>query len=89
MIARSLAPTPAHRRGASNVSSNDPFLGLLRPPSNETPVQRQIRLREEVVARKRSEQIDKHLKEEVARIKKERVNERTVLLLGEGGDREC
>jgi energy-coupling factor transporter ATP-binding protein EcfA2 len=47
--------------------------------------EKQERIRNEVIAKKRSDMIDKHLKEEMARMKKERVNEKTILLLGQAG----
>lgn len=77
-----LSTTPDHLRRASDVS-NDPFSRAMQPPSNETVVQRQARLKDEIVARKRSDQIDKQLKEEATRAKRERAYERTILLLGE------
>lgn len=71
----------------SGVESDDPLQGALRPPCGETEAQRQTRLRDEAGARRQSEKIDRYLKEEVARAKKERANERTILLLG--GCRGC
>lgn len=68
-------------RGMSNAS-DDPLQNVMLPPRDETVAQKNDRIRSEALARKRSELIDKHLKEEMARTKKERANERTILLLG-------
>lgn len=77
-------PMQTMRNRGMSESSNDPF--AMQPPRNETATQKQARLRAESIARKRSEQIDRFIKEDVSKTRKERANERTILLLGENSD---
>jgi hypothetical protein len=71
-----------HRAATLSIASDDPLQIFMRPPRNETITEKQARLSQEGIAKKRSDLIDKQLKEELARMKKERANERTILLLG-------
>lgn len=58
----------------------DPLTAALRPPPNETPEQKEVRLREEATARKVSDEIDESIRAEKAAMKKKPVK---VLLLGQ------
>ncbi|KAI0640299.1 G-alpha-domain-containing protein [Trametes polyzona] len=69
--------TPQARRR----SSSDPFRAILQPPANETPQQREDRLKQEEEAKKRSDHIDRMLRhDEKSRRRKKTVK---VLLLGQ------
>ncbi|KAH9854473.1 G-alpha-domain-containing protein [Lenzites betulinus] len=62
-------------------ASSDPFRELLQPPANETPDQREARLKQEEEARKRSDNIDRMLRhDDKSRRRKKTVK---VLLLGQ------
>lgn len=61
----------------------DPLARALRPPHNETASAKMDRQRSEQQAKKRSDDIDKALKEEAVRRKKESASEERILLLGE------
>jgi hypothetical protein len=74
--------TSLQSRRLSDISNNDPFTKIMRPPKNETTSQRQIRLKDEQLARKRSDQIDKLIKDESIQAQKDRRFEKTILLLG-------
>ncbi|KAJ2970799.1 hypothetical protein NUW54_g12649 [Trametes sanguinea] len=66
---------------ARRRSLSDPLAAALLPPADETPDQREARLRQEEEAKKRSENIDKMLKhDEKSRRRKKTVK---VLLLGQ------
>lgn len=70
-----LAPTSGRRRSIS-----DPLSAALLPPENETPADREARLKQEEEARQRSASIDKMLKGDKERRKKKVVK---ILLLGQ------
>ena len=70
------APSTGRRRSLS-----DPLAAALQPPPNETPEQRQIRLQAEEDARKRSDRIDKMLKESHKAQQRKQVVK--ILLLGQ------
>ncbi|KAI0829088.1 guanine nucleotide binding protein, alpha subunit [Trametes gibbosa] len=62
-------------------ASSDPFRELLQPPANETPDQRELRLKQEEDAKKRSDNIDRMLRhDDKSRRRKKTVK---VLLLGQ------
>lgn len=62
-------------------SISDPLAAALLPPPNETPEQRENRLREEEDAKKRSDRIDKMIKESERERRRKKVIK--VLLLGQ------
>ena len=62
-------------------SLSDPLAAALQPPPNETPEQRQTRLQAEEDARRRSERIDKMLKESHKAQQRKQVVK--ILLLGQ------
>ncbi|PWN20043.1 G-alpha-domain-containing protein [Microstroma glucosiphilum] len=61
----------------------DPISFYLAPPRSETPREKTQRLKEEREAKKRSECIDKSLKEDGARARRARDEEKQILLLGQ------
>ncbi|KAI9058714.1 G-alpha-domain-containing protein [Trametes sanguinea] len=67
--------------GVGRAVDEDPLSRLLAPPPNETPEERETRLRLEAEARLRSERIDDQLRAERAALKKNRPVK--VLLLGQ------
>ncbi|OSC96412.1 G-protein alpha subunit [Trametes coccinea BRFM310] len=67
--------------GVGRAVDEDPLSRLLAPPPNETPEERETRLRLEAEARLRSERIDDQLRAEKAALKKNRPVK--VLLLGQ------
>ena len=71
------------------TEAEDPFTRLLAPPPNETPEEKDVRLRIEAEARQISDKIDEQLKLERAALKKNRPVK--VLLLGqsESGASRC
>ncbi|UZJ53210.1 hypothetical protein CBS101457_002530 [Exobasidium rhododendri] len=75
----------ARRNRGMSIVSNDPLQGFMRPPPGETSAEKQERLKKEDIAKKRSDLIDKQLKEEMVRLKRERANEKIILLLGQAG----
>ena len=62
-------------------SSSDPLAVALQPPANETQLERENRLRAELEAKKRSDNIDRMLRETDRRNKKRKTIR--VLLLGQ------
>ncbi|KAF5384762.1 hypothetical protein D9615_001056 [Tricholomella constricta] len=68
---------PSRRRSLS-----DPLLAALRPPANESPIQREVRLKAENEARKVSQGIDDMIRQERNQRKKAKP-EVNVLLLGQ------
>ncbi|PWN35088.1 G-alpha-domain-containing protein [Meira miltonrushii] len=68
-------------RGTGN--DEDPLSIALRPPNNETEEEKQERIQAEVAAKKRSDDIDKTIREEASRAKDDRTAEKTILLLGQ------
>jgi len=65
----------------------DPLSRALQPPADETPEQRQDRLRQEKEAKQRSDEIDAQLKQE-AKVRSKRKDQLVrVLLLGESNAR--
>lgn len=83
---RNLASLGRRGRNAVNTGNtvaDDPFTDFLRPPAGETEEERLQRMTIEAEAKKRSEEIDKALKEEASRAKVERSAEKTILLLGQ------
>ncbi|KAH6914231.1 guanine nucleotide-binding protein alpha-4 subunit [Coprinopsis sp. MPI-PUGE-AT-0042] len=69
------------RKGITD-NDHDPFADLLAPPVNETPEERERRLKAEAEALKRSQAIDEELKKQQAEERRERQHIR-VLLLGQ------
>ncbi|CDO77487.1 hypothetical protein BN946_scf184902.g21 [Trametes cinnabarina] len=67
--------------GVGRTVDEDPLSRLLAPPPNESPEEREIRLKLEAEARLRSERIDEQLRAEKAALKKNRPVK--VLLLGQ------
>ncbi|KAI0772348.1 G-alpha-domain-containing protein [Trametes elegans] len=67
--------------GVGRTVDEDPLSRLLAPPPNETPEEREARLRLEAEARARSERIDDQLRAEKAALKKNKPVK--VLLLGQ------
>ncbi len=63
-------------------SSNDPFEAVLRPPPDETPAQREMRILAEQQAKQVSDAIDEQLRVERAELKKNRPDVK-ILLLGQ------
>ncbi|EPQ27065.1 uncharacterized protein PFL1_05349 [Pseudozyma flocculosa PF-1] len=63
----------------------DPITLALRPPARETPAERSARLAREAEAKKVSDEIDKRLREDANRRKKEKQGEVRILLLGQAG----
>ncbi|CAO1631833.1 unnamed protein product [Parajaminaea phylloscopi] len=61
----------------------DPLSAVTRPPANETPQQRAKRMEEDQRALSRTHQIDRLLREDGQRQRRERRGERKVLLLGQ------
>lgn len=57
-------------RSPSLYSQDDPISAALKPPETETEAERTARLYAEAEAKRVSEQIDEHLREERERIKK-------------------
>ena len=74
-----------NRTGYSNPyrfrSGSDPLAAVLQPPPNETPAEREERYRQEQEAKKRSDNIDKMLREGERQRRKRKVVK--VLLLGQ------
>ena len=68
-------------RAGRDRSDSDPFSAALRPPPDETPEQREHRLRAEEEARKRSENIDAMLRHDRKRSARKKTVK--VLLLGQ------
>ncbi|KLO18972.1 G-alpha-domain-containing protein [Schizopora paradoxa] len=62
----------------------DPFALALRPPADETPEERDVRLQAEAEAKRRSDEIDSMLQAEALSLKKRQKREIRVLLLGQG-----
>jgi len=56
--------------GRSSISADDPFEAYLRPPPNETPTERESRLKGEREALRISQEIDEVLKAERIAAKK-------------------
>ncbi|PWN46182.1 G-alpha-domain-containing protein [Ceraceosorus guamensis] len=67
------------------AGGEDPLSRALRPPADESIAARSERQRKEASAKKRSEEIDKALKEEAIRNKRDRAGEQKMLLLGQAG----
>ena len=65
----------------------DPLARLLAPPPNESPEEKEARLRLEAEARQISDRIDEQIKAERAALKKNRPVK--VLLLGQSESGEC
>jgi len=63
-------------------SSNDPFEAFLRPPPDETPAQREMRILAEQQAQQVSDAIDEQLRVERAELKRNRPDVK-ILLLGQ------
>jgi len=61
---------------------SDPFYDLMKPPDDETRAQKTARLKREAEEQRRSNAIDKQIKEDSARIQREKVALMKVLLLG-------
>jgi len=57
-------------RSPSLYSQDDPISAALKPPETETEAERTARLYAEAEAKRVSEQIDEHLREERERIRK-------------------
>jgi len=51
-------------------ADDDPLTLAIAPPPNETPEEKEVRIRAEAAARKRSEEIDEGLKAERVALKK-------------------
>ncbi|PWN46634.1 guanine nucleotide binding protein, alpha subunit [Violaceomyces palustris] len=62
---------------------DDPISLALRPPPRETASQRVERLKSEAEKKKISDEIDKRLKDDAQRMKKEKAGEHKILLLGQ------
>ncbi|KAH9033514.1 guanine nucleotide binding protein, alpha subunit [Lactarius pseudohatsudake] len=69
---------PQNRR----LSSNDPFEAVLRPPPDETPAQREMRILAEQQAKQVSDAIDEQLRVERVELKRARPDVK-ILLLGQ------
>ncbi|KAG8961992.1 hypothetical protein FRC03_004759 [Tulasnella sp. 419] len=67
----------------TSIGSDDPLQYLLRPPRNESPADRSIRLRKEAEAKRRSDQIDEEIKAARENHKKKKTSEIRLLLLGQ------
>ncbi|KAK7462125.1 hypothetical protein VKT23_007728 [Stygiomarasmius scandens] len=65
-----------------SVERDDPFAGYLEPPKHETPAEKTMRERKEAEAKHISDLIDEEIKQERAKLKRER-NLVKVLLLGQ------
>lgn len=63
-------------------SLSDPLSAVLRPPANETPAEREVRVQKEVEAKKVSDAIDEQIRQEKAMLKKHKADVK-VLLLGQ------
>ncbi|RDX44290.1 G-alpha-domain-containing protein [Lentinus brumalis] len=75
-------PLPAHRPYYPSILADpDPLAAALQPPANETPQQREQRLKAEEDARKRSENIDRMLRHDDKRNRRRK--QVKVLLLGQ------
>ncbi|KAI9459695.1 guanine nucleotide binding protein, alpha subunit [Lactarius psammicola] len=70
---------PQNRR---HSSSNDPFEAFLRPPPDETPAQREMRILAEQQAKQVSDAIDEQLRVERVELKRNRPDVK-ILLLGQ------
>src|SRR6266702_123473 len=70
---------PQNRRRSSN---NDPFDAFLRPPPDETPAQREMRILAEQQAKQVSDAIDEQLRVERTELKRNRPDVK-ILLLGQ------
>ncbi|TDL27757.1 heterotrimeric G protein alpha subunit [Rickenella mellea] len=70
------------RRSLAN-ELNDPLTLAIAPPSDETPEQRAIRLREEEDAKQISDEIDRQIEADAAELKRKRKAVIKVLLLGQ------
>ncbi|KAG9126215.1 hypothetical protein FRC07_004410 [Ceratobasidium sp. 392] len=63
--------------------SDDPFAAVTRPPPDESPRARQLRLQDEQLAQKRSDEIDEQIKREREALQQARPLQRKLLLLGQ------
>jgi hypothetical protein len=70
---------PQNRR---HSSSNDPFDAILRPPPDESPAQREMRILAEQQAKQVSDAIDEQLRVERAELKRNKPDVK-ILLLGQ------
>lgn len=61
---------------------DDPLTQAMKPPKNETPEEKMLRLQAEAEASKQSALIDQQLKAERARLKKDAEKTHKILLLG-------
>lgn len=77
------APQPQRLSSLLQQHNFDPLSAYIAPPRSETPRERTQRLKEEREAKKRTEGIDKFLKEEGARARRARDEEKQILLLGQ------
>lgn len=68
-------------RSPSLYSQDDPISAALKPPETETEAERTARLYAEAEAKRVSEQIDEHLREERERIRKRKGDVKVCLLL--------
>lgn len=66
-----------------SFAGDDPLSVILRPPADESHMQRSERIKREAEAKRVNDEIDKRLKEDAQRLKKERQGEHKILLLGE------
>jgi guanine nucleotide-binding protein alpha-1 subunit len=76
-----MQPNRRRRSHSINYDTHDPLLVVTQPPANESPEEREMRLRAERAAKERSEEIDEMLRAEKNSKKKKR--EVKVLLLGQ------
>ncbi len=67
--------------------SEDPLTRALAPPPNESPNEREQRLRAEAEAQRKSDQIDEVLKAERATLKKRKIMRMLLLGQSESGER--
>jgi len=65
-----------------SLAIEDPLSLVLRPPPGESNLQKSDRLKREGEAKKLSDEIDKRLKEDNSRRRKEAFGEHKILLLG-------
>ncbi|KDN43689.1 G-alpha-domain-containing protein [Tilletiaria anomala UBC 951] len=73
------------KRSLALASQADPLAIVTAPPAKESSAERDARLQEESVARKRSEDIDKWLKADSTATRKDRQGEVQLALLGQSG----
>lgn len=73
---------PTASQSIRRRSLSDPLAAALRPPPNETPAEREIRLQKEGEAKKVSDAIDEQIRQERAQLKKSKADVK-VLLLGQ------